>query len=142
MTTYNPTTIRANLKSLLTNVTGISKVYDYYNPNIEGYPAIVFDITAEDGSMLDDSNNLRVITFMAYIYVEIPVNGQNAEKNSLDTITAAVINAVELKSNDTLSGAVDWVMPTMGRRQQIETDAGMVFMQELQIKCNIASTIL
>lgn len=142
MATYNLATIRANIKTILSGITALAYVYDYYNPAIAGYPAVIFDIINEDGSMLDDSNNLRVITFGIYLYVEIPVQGQIAAKDSLDTLTALVVNALELKSNDTLSGACDWLMPTVGRRQQIETTEGMVFMQELQVKVNVASTIL
>ncbi len=139
---YNIATIRSNIKTLLTNVTGISKVYDFYNANIEGYPAIIFDVTNEDGSMLDDSNNLRVITFTIYIYSEVQVSSQTTSRGTLDTIVVSVINALELKSNDTLSGSVDWVMPVIGRRQEIQTTEGLVMMQELQLKCNVASSIL
>ncbi len=142
MSTYNIATIRANLKTLLTAVTGISYCYDYYNANIEGYPAIIFDVTNEDASMLDDSNNLRVITFTIYIYSEVQISSQTTSRGKLDTIVASVINALELKTNDSLSGAVDWIMPVIGRRQELETTQGLVYMQELQLKCNVASSIL
>ncbi len=142
MASYNIATIRANLKTLLTAVTGISYCYDYYNANIEGYPAIIFDVTNEEASMLDDSNNLRVITFSIYIYSEVQVSSQTTSRGKLDTIVASVINALELKSNDTLSGSVDWLMPVIGRRQELETTQGLVYMQELQLKCNVASSIL
>ncbi len=142
MATYNIATIRANIKTLLTAVTGISYCYDYYNANIEGYPAIIFDVTNEEASMLDDSNNLRVITFSIYIYSEVQISSQTTSRGKLDTIVASVINALELKTNDTLSGAVDWLMPVIGRRQEIETTQGLVYMQELQLKCNVASSIL
>lgn len=142
MPTYNPTTIRANLKTLLQTVTGISYVYDYYNANIEGYPAIIFDVTDEEGSMLDDSNNFHSVTFMIYIYSEVIVAGQTVARDYLDTTVASVITALEKKSNDTLSGSVDWVMPVVGRRQEIQTTQGAVMCQELKLKCNLASSIL
>ena len=139
---YNPSAIRAAIKSLLTAVTGIQNVYDKYKSNIAGYPAIVFDQTNDTGEMLDDSNNLHEVTFTAEIYVEVPVEGQDTAVGILDTAINNVITALEKKSNDTLSGTVDWVVPTSGRSTAIETTQGMVFMKEVVIKCKVASTIL
>lgn len=142
MATYNPASIRAALKTLLQTASGVAAVYDFMNPNIEGYPAVIFDLDNEDASMLDDANNLRVITFKIWIVVEIPVNGQQAAKDSLDAQTQAVINILELKANDTLSGTVDWIIPVVGKRDQVQSPEGNLMYQELNLKCNIASTIL
>jgi hypothetical protein len=48
-------TIRTNLKSVISNlVTGstVSVVYDYFEPNVSGFPAIVFDITNNNDELM------------------------------------------------------------------------------------------
>lgn len=142
MSTYDPNAIRAQIKSLLQTVTEISYVYDYRTSNVEGYPAIIFDMTNEEGDMLDDSNNMRKITFTIWIICELKVAGSSASKTILDNATKAVINILEKKSNDTLGGTVDWVMPAMGQRSEIQTPEGSNIYQEIKLLCNIASTIL
>ena len=142
MATYDPAAIRSAIKTLVSGVTSVSKVYDFLNPEIEGYPAVIFDVSDEEASMLDDANNLRIITFKMWLVVEIPVKLQVGARDLLDTITKDVINVLELKANDTLSGTVDWVVPVVGPRTQSLSPEGNFFYQELNIQCNVASTIL
>lgn len=139
---YDLTTIRANIKTLLQTVTEIAYVYDYNNPNVEGYPAIIFDITNSESEFLTDTENLRTITFTIYILAEIPVKGQNLSKTILDTATKQVVTALEDIDNISLSGAVDWIMPAVGSRTQFTTPEGSVLSQELQIKVKVSSSIL
>lgn len=142
MATYNPAAIRAAVKALLIGATGISTVYDFFNPTIDGYPCIIFDIDNEDGTMLDDINNLRVITFKVWIAAELAIAGQEAASGFLDTAVQSVINTLEKRGNDTLSGTVDWVMPVSGQRSQVASPDGNFMYQELFLRCNIASSIL
>ncbi len=146
MATFDIAQVRSALKTLLTTLTGanqkISFVYDYSNPKIEGYPAIIFDVTAEDAQMLDDSNNVRAITFTLWVVNEVAVEGQSGAKDLLDAAVKDVINTLELKSNDTLSGNVDWIMPVIGKRQQVQSPEGLVMYQEIILKCQVSSSIL
>lgn len=142
MSTYDPSAIRAQIKTLLQTVTEIAYVYDYRKTAVEGYPAIIFDMTNEEGTMLDDSSNVRVITFTLWIICELPVKGEDLAKTILDNATKAVINVLELKANDTLSGTVDWVMPAMGQRAEVQSPEGNTIYQEIRLRCNVASTIV
>ena len=99
-------------------------------------------MTNEEGDMLDDSNNIRKITFTIWIVCELKVAGSAASKTILDNATKAVINILEKKANDTLSGTVDWTMPVMGQRSEIQTPEGTTIYQEVKLLCNVASTIL
>ena len=139
---YNPTAIRSAIKSLLTAVTGIAQVYDKGKSNIAGYPAILFDQTNDESEMLDDCNNLHHVTFTAEIYMETTTAGLDQAITTIDTVVENVITALEKKSNDTLSGVVDLVMPTSGRSQQTETTQGVVCMKEIIINCKVATSIL
>lgn len=139
---YNLVTIRANLKTLLQTVTEIAYVYDFNNPNVEGYPAIVFDISNNESEMLTDAENIRTITFSVYILAEITVKGQSAAKTILDTATKKVVEALEDIDNLTLSGAVDWLMPTVGPREQFNSPEGAVFSQRLDVQVKVASSIM
>lgn len=142
MTSYNITAIRAALKTQLAAISSVQNVYDYMNPKIDGYPAVIFDVTNEDGTMLDDANNLRVITFTIWAVTEVKVLGQSAAKDSLDSVVKDVVNSLEKITNATLAGTADWVMPVIGRRTQVESPEGLVMYQEIMLKVNVASTIL
>lgn len=139
---YDLTTIRANLKTLLQTVTEITNVYDYNNSKPAGYPAIIFDITENQSDMLTDTENIRTITFTAYILSEITVAGLDTSKGILDIATKQVVTALEKITNMTLSGSVDWIMPTVGVRQEFSTPEGSVLAQELKIQAKVSSSIL
>jgi hypothetical protein len=141
MATYDIATIRAALLTLLQTSTKVAFFYDYRNPTIEGYPAIIFDVTNEEGSMLDSINNLRVITFTLWVVTEVKVAGQEAAKDILDAAVKEVINILELKANAELGGTVDWTMPVIGKREEVQSPEGLVMFQEIILKCNIASFI-
>lgn len=139
---YNIATIRANLKTLLQTVTGISAVYDSFETNVSGYPVILFDISNSESTMLTDTENIRKITFSIYILSEFSVATRDTAKSLLDTITQAVVVALEDIDNISLSGSVDWLMPTVGPREEISTTNGMAFSQKLDVVVNVASSIL
>jgi hypothetical protein len=140
--TYDIATIRTNIKTLLQTVTQFSFVYDYLNPNIEGYPAIVFDMTNNESEMLTDTENLRTITFTVYLLTEIGVKGQQGAIDILDVATNNAITALEKITNMSLSGSVDWIMPTVGPREQIAGPNGALFSQRLDINAKISTSIL
>ncbi len=140
--TFDIAAVRAALKALLQTASTLSYVYDYTNPTIEGYPAAIFDVTNEDAVMLDDANNVRTITFTIWVTNEVKVGGQVAAKGYLDAAVKEVINLLELKANDTLSSTVDWIMPVVGRRTQVESPEGLIMYQEIILKCNVSSSIV
>lgn len=141
MATYDPSAVRAQIKTLLQTVTEVAYVYDYRNTAIDGYPAVIFDMTNEEGTMLDDTNNVRTLTFTLWVICELPVKGENLAKTILDNASKAVINVLEAKANDTLGGTVDWVMPAMGQRQEVQSPNGNQIYQEIRLRCNVASSI-
>lgn len=142
MAVYDIGAIRAALKALLTSVSSVQNVYDYRNSAIDGYPSVLFDLDNEDGQMLDDANNQRIITFKLWVVTEIPVDGLQAAKDLLDSVTKDVINVLEKKSNQTLSNTCDWLMPVIGRRDQSTSPEGNFFYQELNLKVYVTSSIL
>lgn len=139
---YDLGTIRANLKTLLQTVTEIAYVYDYNNPSVEGYPAIIFDITENQSEMLTDTENIRTITFTAYILCETSIKTYAQAKDILDTATKQVITALEKITNMTLSSSVDWIVPTVGGRTEFNTPEGSVLSQELKIQAKVTSSIM
>lgn len=137
-------TIRTNLKGVISNLVSssvVSVVYDYYQPNVSGYPAVVFDITNNSDAFLTNKENMLRITFSAYVLVEIRQNGIEDATDLLDTVTDALIVELRKESNMSLSGEVDWISPTVGPRQQVETPNGMAFSQQLDIIVNVADTV-
>lgn len=142
MATFDIDAVRAQIKTLILTVPELSFVYDYSNPDIEGFPAVIFDVSNENAEMLDEASNLRTVQFTIWILQEITVLGEQAAKTSLDACVKAVVNILEKKTNDTLSGTVDWIMPVVGRRTHVPTPQGAAFMQELVLSAKVASTIL
>lgn len=142
MATFDINNVRAQIKSLLQTVTELAFVYDYSNPDVAGYPAAIFDVSNENSEMLDDSNNLRTMTWTIWILQEISVAGEQQAKTILDAAVKKVINVLEKKSNDTLGNTVDWIMPIVGRRTHVPTPNGGAFMQEVILNAKVASTIL
>lgn len=142
MATFDINAVRAQIKTLLLSVPELAFVYDFYNPNIEGYPCAIFDASSENAIMFDEVSNLRTIEFTIQILQEIPTSGEQAAKDLLDAASKAVINILEKKDNDTLSGTVDWVMPVTGRRMHMSTPQGGAYAQEIVLKANVAATIL
>jgi len=137
-------TIRTNLKTVISNLvtsSTVSVVYDYYEPNLSGYPAIVFDITDNSDDYLTTQENLLKITFSAYIIVEIYKNEIENATRLLDTVTDALIVELRKSTNLSLAGSVDWIQPVVGARQQVETPNGQAFQQKLDIKINVSDTI-
>lgn len=144
MTTLNLQNIRAQLKVVMSQLVTdakVSVIYDYYEPNLSGYPAIIFDITNNADSFLTNTENLVRITFSAYVIVEIKSDGQNEAKNILDDVTDSLIIELRKDSNLSLNGTVDWVEPAIGPRERIETPNGQAFSQQLDIITNLASSI-
>lgn len=133
-------TIRAALKAKLLTITDFnSRVDDYHNADLQGYPACTFDISESSDDFLTNRDNIRTITFKIIIYQEITQLGLDAATASLDTITDTVIAALE---NDYQLGGADpqfWcdaINP--GLRSQFDTPNGTVAAQELTVKCNYA----
>src|ERR1035437_7005806 len=116
MTTFSRSLVRDRITALLTTVVDLQYVYDYNNPNVEGFPCAIFDIKSQESEMLDDSNNLRTTTYVVYILQEITVAGEQNAKDYLDTVVEKVINVLEKKTNDTLTNTIDWSMPVVGQR--------------------------
>ena len=142
MATFDINNVRAAIKTLLQTVSELAFVYDYSNPDIAGYPAAIFDVSNENSEMMDDSNNLRTMTWTIWILQEIGVAGEQAAKTLLDAAVKNVVNTLEKKSNDTLGNTVDWIMPVVGRRSHVPTPSGAAFMQEVILNAKVASTIL
>ena len=144
--TFDISATRAQLKTLLSTLVGsgqpLAYVYDFANPNIEGYPAVLFDVTNENANTLDDTNNIREITFTIWITQEIQGNGQETAKDILDNAVNQVINILEKKANWTLGNTVDWTIPVVGSRKQYQSPEGLVMVQEIILKTNIASSLL
>lgn len=141
MASYNPATVRAAIKAIITAINSVQSVYDFPNPTIDGYPAVIFELSNEDGAMLDDITNMRTLTFEVWIACEVAVEGLAAGVALLDATTKDVINALESRTNQTLGGACDWMMPVVGKREQIGSPEGNYLYQQLLLKVNIASSI-
>lgn len=141
MATFNPAAIRSAIKTLLQTVTSVANVYDWNNPQVAGYPAIIFDISNDENSFLDSSHNLRVLTFDIYAIVEIPVDGIQDAKDKLDVITKDILAVLENKANLSLSGTVDWIEPSVGQRVQSQSPESNILYQQMRVKVNVASNI-
>lgn len=141
MASYDIAAVRSALNTLLGTVASVQNVYDYPSPKVDGYPAVIFELSNEDGQFLDDALNQRVLTFTLWVACEIPTEGIAAASALLDGVTKDVVNILEKSTNQTLSGSCDWMMPVIGKREQVASPEGNFMYQELQLRVYIASSI-
>ena len=142
MPTYDLDATRTALKILLETITEIAFVYDRRNPNLDGYPAIVFDIVNNESSFLTNVDNLRTITFSIWIIQEINVIGMDQANEILDIATQKVVNVLEDIDNISLSGNVDWIQPITGPREEAQSPKGSVMWQRIDLDMRIASLVI
>lgn len=141
MASYSIGAVRSGIASVLNAVSSLKVVYDYPNPEIQGYPAAIFVFDSEKATMLDDASNQRVLSFKIWIACEVAVNGLTAADALLDGVSTDVIDALESISNQSLGGACDWMIPVQGSRQQVNSPEGNMLFQELNLDVHIASSI-
>lgn len=128
-------TIRAKIKSGLSTITEIAFVYDFHQPNLEGYPAVTFDVSENTGSFLTNKENLRTINFDIVIYQEITVKGLDEATNILDACADKIVTVFESPTYTDLQGEVDWCVPLAGPRGTFQSPQGLVLYQRLSLQC-------
>lgn len=139
---YDPNLIRAEIKTLLQTITEIAFVYDRRNPNIEGYPAIIFDITDAESERLTNVQNLRTIEFQVYVIVAIENIGAAQANSILDVATKKVVEVLEDVDNQSLTGLVDFTEPVAGPKEEQSSPQGSQIWQRLDFRVKIASSVL
>lgn len=142
MPTYNLASIRTAIKTILAGVSGLAFVYDRRNPNIEGYPCAIMDITANANEMLTNVENERKISFTIWLIQEIGVQGADVANDILDEITRQSVEALENISNVSLGGLVDWIMPTEGKREEVSSPEGSAIWQILNVDIRVTTSIV
>ena len=122
---------RAAIKTKLQEVTLLAYVYDYHNSNLEGFPAITFDVSEATDDFLTNAENIRKVSWQIVIYQELTDRGLSAANALLDAATDAVI--AKLEGNSSLGGVVDYSSAVAGRRETIETPNGLARAQYLTL---------
>ena len=139
---YDPQAIRTELKTILATITELAFVYDRRNPNIEGFPAVIFDITRTEDVMLTNTQNERTITFTLWVIQEIGVIGADTANEILDNATKKVVEKLENIAQLSLNSNVDWTLPVAGGRQEVATPQGSAIWQELELRAKVVSSVL
>jgi len=142
MPTYNLATIRAAIKSILSGVSDLAYVYDRRNPNIEGYPCAIMDITENSNEMLTNIENERRIRFTIWLIQEIGVKGADNANDILDEITREAVEALENIDNISLGGLVDWIMPAEGKREEVSSPEGSAIWQILNVDVRVTTSVI
>lgn len=133
------TTIRASIKTKLQEVTELAFVYNFHNPNIEGFPACSFDLSDATNDFFTDTENVRKYAWQIVIYQEITDKGLAGANTILDLASDAVIN--KLESNLSLGGVVDFSSPVIGKRETIDTPSGLVRAQYLTLSTTVVAQV-
>ena len=134
--------IITELSAILTSVTEIAFVYSDRKPNIEGYPAIVFDVTDVDNQVLTNVENLESAIITIYIVQEIKEATIALANQYLNLATKAVIKELASRSNLSLNSTVDWIEPVKGGRKEQVSTTGAVLWQEIKVKVVKSSSTL
>ena len=127
-------TIRSNLATLLGTITSLAYVYTSREPNVEGYPSAILDLTDLKNEPLTNIENLHQGVFKIFLIQELVVEGGAVNSNQiLDGVTQDVVAKLEDRANIGLSGSVDWIEPVVGKREEIQTPQGIAFSQEITV---------
>jgi len=127
-------TIRAKIKSELEEITDIAFVFDHHRAELDGYPAITFDLSDQENDFLTDAENIRMFSFLIIIYQETTIKNLDEATDLLDNVADQVMDKFE--GNFSLDGSVVWCNPLVGTRQMFETPQGLVVTQQMTLKCN------
>ena len=142
MATYNLALIRTAIKGILEGVSGLAYVYDRRNPIVEGYPCAIMDISNNVNDMLTNVENERKITFTIWLIQEVGIMTMEEANTSLDEITREAVEALEKRSNLTLGGLVDWIMPAEGKREEVSSPEGSAIWQILNLDVRVTTSVL
>jgi len=127
-------TIRVKIKSELEEITDIANVFDHHRAELDGYPAITFDVSDQENDFLTNAENIRMFSFLIIIYQETTIKTLDQATDLLDNVADQVMDKFE--SNFSLDGTVVWCNPLVGARQMFETPQGLVVTQQMTLKCN------
>jgi hypothetical protein len=124
-------TIRSAIYAKLQTVTSLSFAYDYYRDVVEGHPSAMFDVTTTENTFLTNESNQRMYSWTMYVAVETQIKSVADAGGILDAVCDEIVDAFE---NDlTLGGAVQWVEPLTGGRDEVETPQGTMLVQTIII---------
>lgn len=127
--------IKNKLDALLVNVaTPRAVVYDYFESNPSGFPAVAFDMTEHNNEFISNVENLQVMVFKIGILVDNGDADGRDERDAtilLDTLTDDIIVAFE---NDfSLGNSVDYCVPTISSRSVVQMSNGVAKYQEIKL---------
>ena len=132
--------IRTAIKTILSTITEIAYVYDYHNPDLEGYPAVTFDMSDQEGDFLTNVQNEEAISYIFMVYQEVKEKTQAQAKDILDTVADKI--KIAFANNYSLSGVIDVCRPVIGERVEIQTTQGLVYGQKITLKCRFSTLIV
>lgn len=100
--------IADKLKTILTGITAIKKLYDYEAKELGGFPAATITSQGHRDSFRDQVGNRREFNFAIYLYyrTEDAATGESVMREIVDAVMAAI------EADTTLSGSCDWARPS------------------------------
>ena|SRR3989304_4180590 len=128
-------TIKSAVNSVLSGITEISFRYDHHRADLEGYPAVTFDIIEERSEYLENRTVLRTAVVEILVYQETKIKGLDAAASILDNVANEIIQTFTQDPNNDLSGVVDYCLPVSGGRNQWQSPQGLVLYQRLTLRC-------
>jgi len=131
--------LKTAIKNKLDTLTGAGKPlsfnYDEHRTNFDGYPVATFEPSDMASDYETVAENLRVYSFMVYIYQEMEKTGAGESVNILASVVDQITNAFD---NDyTLGGACMFAKATPSRWGVMPTDSGMTRYAEIKIECEV-----
>lgn len=129
----NISQIRTAIKTKLDGLSTPAVVYDVFKLNVEGFPAVMFEPTELENTVLDTCNNLRTYRFGISILQE-----SNEDKNvPMDILIGVFDQVINAFDNDfDLWGLCEgWVTPIWGRFWLAETENWSILFVDFTLEC-------
>jgi hypothetical protein len=128
------TTLRSALATKLGTVSALSVVYDHFTSNFSGFPACMFEPSADPEAFATNRDNEHVYAFDIYLIQEMKKQGRSA---SIGTLAAAV-DAVQaaLDADFMLGGACEYAEAAANDWGEVELPDGPIKYARILYKCH------
>jgi len=128
-------TLRPAILSILQGIDQFAFVDDKYTLSVTGFPAAMFEPSADPADFSTNQSDLHEYTYTIYLVQEMEKGGRNEAirilSNSVDAVTYAFLN------DDSLGGACLYSRPLPSEWGETTMGEGMVKYAKLTLKCYI-----
>jgi hypothetical protein len=139
----------SNIKKAIMNIISASvdrvkDVSNYEKAHFRGFPAVCVFMSENENDFFSTAENMRSFTFIIRIYElleDVPISDvsesakQRAE-NVLEGVVSQILDEFDKRSNITLNGEIDYLIPLPSSWDIVPTPIGYCRTADIKLICN------